>query len=102
MKYCYKHRKDHVEDKCPICESNEAMKKIVNKKSKKESKTVYICKTDWDWEVGEASDLEGKMPMYSDLEKLKKERPCWDSCGVLQLKVTEVKKVIPDKPWSKL
>lgn len=31
------------------------------------TKTFYACGVDWDHEMGEASDLEGKMPLYSSL-----------------------------------
>jgi hypothetical protein len=63
-------------------------------------KTLYICATDWDWEVGEAIDLEGKMPLYSDLEHLKKERKCWESCGVLEIQLTVIKQINHSKPWG--
>lgn len=66
----------------------ERQQKYYMKKRKKESKTLYSCETDWDWEIGEASDLEGKMPLYSSIEELKENRSCWDSCGIVELEIT--------------
>jgi hypothetical protein len=50
-------------------------------------KTLYTCGVDWQHEIGEASDLEGSMPFYSSIELLKKNRPCWKECGIIELKV---------------
>lgn len=58
-------------------------------------KTVYTCGVDWQHEVGEAPDLEGKMPFYSSVEELKSKRPCWESCGIVELKIVEISWVAP-------
>lgn len=55
----------------------------------KASKTLYLCGVDWQHEIGHASDLEGKMPLYSSLKRLKAERKCWKECGIVALEVTE-------------
>lgn len=59
------------------------------------SKTFYACAVDWQHEMGEADDLEGKMPLYSSVEELKTERPCWDECGIVELKLELVKWIEP-------
>lgn len=51
------------------------------------SKIVYTCGVDWQHEIGEASYLEGKMPLYSSVKELKKKRTCWKSCGIVKLKI---------------
>lgn len=52
---------------------------------------LYACGVDWQHEIGEAPDLEGKMPLYSSVEELKRKRTCWDECGIveIELKVTK-------------
>lgn len=40
-------------------------------------KTLYACGIDWQCEIGEACDLEGKMPLYSTISELKEKRSCW-------------------------
>ena len=59
------------------------------------SKKVYCCGVDWQHEIGEAMDLEGSMPLYSNVEELKAKRTCWDSCGIVELDLTLVKWVQP-------
>lgn len=48
-------------------------------------KTLYACGVDWNWEIGEAVDLEGVMPLYSSVEELKAKRSCWVECGIVKL-----------------
>lgn len=60
-------------------------------------KTVYVCGVDWQHEIGQASDLEGKMPMYSSIEKLRRERKCTHECGIVELKIREVRWVQDQK-----
>lgn len=50
-------------------------------------KKFYACGVDWQHELGEALDLEGRMPLYSTIEQLKKERKCVKNCGIVELKV---------------
>lgn len=52
---------------------------------------LYICGVDWQHEIGEAHDLEGKMPFYSTIKELKRDRRCWKECGILEVEVKEVK-----------
>ena len=46
---------------------------------------LYCCATDWLHEVGEAPDLEGRMPFFSSIEKLKAAKECWSECGILEI-----------------
>ncbi len=50
---------------------------------------LYACGVDWQHEIGEAGDLEGKMPLYSSIEELKAQRTCWAECGIVVLELTE-------------
>ncbi len=62
---------------------------------KKNYITLYSCGVDFQEEISQASDLEGKQPLYSTIEELKSKRTCWKSCGIIELKLTEVKWVHP-------
>jgi hypothetical protein len=54
----------------------------------KETKIFYACGVDWQHELGEASDLEGRMPLYSSIEELKENQKCWKECGIVKIKLT--------------
>jgi hypothetical protein len=64
------------------------------------TKTFYACGVDWDHEMGEASDLEGKMPLYSSIEELKEHRSCWTQCGIVEIKLELSKWVKPPNPFT--
>lgn len=64
-------------------------------------RTVYACGVDWQHEICEASDLEGKMPLYSSVEELKAKRTCWKECGIVELSISEVKWIESQNLWSK-
>ena len=59
------------------------------------SKIVYACGVDWQHEIGEARDIEGKMPLYSSIEELKEKRTCWKACGIVEIKLTLKKWIEP-------
>lgn len=59
-------------------------------------KTFYACAVDWRHEMGEALDLEGCMPLYSTVEKLKKSRTCWTECGIVKLNLSFVEWAEPE------
>ena len=65
-----------------------------------ETKTVYCCGVDWQYEIGEASDIEGSMPFYSSVEELKEKAPCWQSCGIVRLELSFKEWVETQKPWN--
>jgi hypothetical protein len=65
------------------------------KKQKKSSKIMYCCGIDWSEEIGEAPDLEGKIPLYSSIEELKSRRTCWEECGIVEVELTKIKYVVP-------
>lgn len=62
---------------------------------------LYACGVDLEYEVGEASDLEGSMPFYSSVEELKENKGCWESCGIVELKTVMVGWVEPQNLFSK-
>lgn len=59
------------------------------------SKILYSCGTDWQCEIGEVPDLEGKAPLYSSVEELKSKRKCWKSCGIVEIKLELVRWIEP-------
>jgi hypothetical protein len=61
---------------------------------------MYVCGVDWLYEIGEAADIEGKMPFYSSLEELKADRSCWDSCGIVEIQVDFSRWIEPQKLFS--
>ncbi len=58
-------------------------------------KTFYACGVDWQHELGEAADLEGKAPLYTSVAELKSRRSCWQQCGIVELALEEVSWVEP-------
>ena len=44
----------------------------------------YMCKIDWDWELGHAM---GGNRIFPDVDDLKKEHPCWENCGIVKVKI---------------
>jgi len=58
---------------------------------------LYTCGVDWQHEIGQASDLEGKMPLYSTIEDLKRKRTCWKECGIVEVELKLKKWVEPQR-----
>jgi len=54
------------------------------------TRKLYCCATDWLHEIGEAPDLEGRMPFFSSVEKLKEAKLCWNSCGIVEINSSQV------------
>ncbi len=44
----------------------------------------YMCRVDWDCELGGAM---GGNTIYCDIKDLKEHRKCWKSCGIVEVKV---------------
>lgn len=63
-------------------------------------KTMYACSVDWVHEMGAAPDLEGRMPLYSSLAKLKAQRTCWSECGIIEIELREVRVVEPGDRYA--
>lgn len=63
-------------------------KKKSQRKPRSKTISLYACGVDWDHEIGEASDLEGRQPLYSSVDRLKKERKCTHQCGIVKLSLT--------------
>jgi hypothetical protein len=49
---------------------------------------MYACGVDWQQEIGEAPDLEGKVPLYSSIQELTSKRSCWTECGIVEIQLT--------------
>ena len=54
--------------------------------------TGYMCKTDWDYELGNAEDGNH---VYPSIEALKKHHTCWEECGIVEVEV-RLKRVVVD------
>jgi hypothetical protein len=76
-----------------------AKSSIRSQKSK--TKTFYLCGVDWQHEIGHAADLEGKMPLYSSVKILKKQRTCWEECGIVKVKMEVTSWVQKQNLWKK-
>lgn len=51
---------------------------------------LFACGVDWQHEIGHAKDYDGKQPLYWCIESLKKDSRCWESCGIVELKLSLV------------
>lgn len=62
----------------------------------------YMCRTDWDHEIGEGNAAGGTR-VYESIEDLKSDRSCVTNCGIVKVKVelTEVIE-IGEAPWRTL
>ena len=58
-----------------------------------ESIESFMCKTDYDYELGFAS---GGNRVFPSLQDLQNNKPCWKSCGVVKVQITLVEIVIPE------
>ena len=68
----------------------------LHEKSKKElrenvSTTVFMCKTDWDYEIGNDT-----VEVYNSIKQLKKMRSCVAECGIVEVEVT-LKRVVAER-----
>lgn len=68
---------------------------------KSKTKTFYLCGVDWQHEIGEASDLEGRQPLYSSVKGLKKKSPCWEECGIVKVEIKLVRWVVKQDLFGK-
>lgn len=51
---------------------------------KKRKISVFVCGVDFQHELGYASDIV----VYPSVESFKKNRTCWEQCGIVELEVT--------------
>lgn len=49
-----------------------------------DTKTGFMCATNWRIELGEVTD---GIDIYSTLEDFKAHCPCWKTCGVVEVEV---------------
>ena len=54
---------------------------------------VYMCKTDFDFELGLAA---GGNQVYSSIEDLKRCRPCVEGCGIVKVEVRLLEVIQPE------
>jgi len=47
----------------------------------------FMCKIDWDYELGEAS---GGTRVYASITDLKRRHASWEQCGIVEVMVTFV------------
>ncbi len=62
--------------------------------SEKDTITAYMCLVDWKYEVPYNS--AGNRIYYS-LDAIKEQRSCVDECGIVELEVTFVKAIQPER-----
>jgi hypothetical protein len=55
------------------------------------TRKMYMCGVDWQHELCEAPDLEGRAPLYSSVEELKRLRTCWEECGIVEVEIQVTK-----------
>lgn len=56
----------------------------------------FMCKTDWDDEIGYASDGNS---VYPSVDALKRARKCTNECGIVKVRV-EFVEVVQTEDWS--
>lgn len=47
----------------------------------------YMCETDYLHEIGEAP---GGVEVYCSVEDVKRHKKCWESCGIVKVKIVKV------------
>lgn len=57
----------------------------------------YMCKTDFDYELGNAS---GGNVIYPSLADLQKHKRCWKSCGVVRVSVKFEEVIIEENMFA--
>jgi hypothetical protein len=58
--------------------------------------TLFMCKTDFEYELGEAA---GGNTVFPSLEDAKANLKCWQQCGIVEVKVEFVKTVEKGTGW---
>jgi hypothetical protein len=56
--------------------------------------TAYLCETDWNHELGHASDGNA---LYPSVDDLRDHQPCADQCGIVEVEVRLKRVVSPGK-----
>jgi len=51
-----------------------------------------MCAVDWQYELGEVNDYT---KVYSSVEDLKRQRICWEQCGIVEVEVNMIKWIEP-------
>ena len=61
------------------------------------SATGYMCMIDFEDELGRAA---GGNRVYSSVEDLKKNHDCWESCGIVKVRVEYVSTIVEQDLWK--
>jgi hypothetical protein len=62
--------------------------------SKREPVEGYMCRIDWEYEIGNAS---GGTRVYASIEDLKRDHECADECGIVKVEVRFVEVIAEGK-----
>ena len=62
-----------------------------------QSVTGYMCMIDFEDELGRAA---GGNRVYSSVEDLKKNHDCWESCGIVKVRVEYVSTIVEQDLWK--
>lgn len=57
---------------------------------------VYICGTDFQHHLGPGGDVDG-VEIFNTLADLKRKKPCWKECGVVELEIKPLAYVVAEK-----
>lgn len=60
----------------------------------------YMCMIDFEDELGAAA---GGTPVYASVEDLKANHDCWESCGIVEVRVEYVRTIVEQNlNWERL
>lgn len=74
--------------------SRKRNKKSQEKKTKEKSIKLYVCGIDWDVEANYWKEMSTLPVLYPSIKQLKKDRLCWQECGIVELNVSLTKWVL--------
>lgn len=57
----------------------------------------YMCQIDFEDELGMAA---GGIPVYASVNDLKKHHDCWESCGIVEVRVEYVRTIVEQDLWK--
>ena len=60
-----------------------------------EVKKFYMCQIDWNHEIGACPVM-----LYESLEDLKKDHPCWKTCGVVEVEAKAKTVIKADRSYN--
>lgn len=54
-------------------------------------KIGYLCSTDYEFELESAA---GGVKIFSSINDLKKNRKCWEECGIIEVEIVQKKVIV--------